>query len=82
MLIVIKVTNNLNSYVFKFMFTNKCIKFVRINIKFMQNFKMIMLISLSLHIKVTTYVVHINIKFMQQLEHAHAQLSSQINVIT
>ena len=53
-------------------FTNKCNKFVHINIKFMQNFNMLMLISLSLHINVTTFVVHINKKFMQKLKHAHA----------
>ena len=58
-------------------FTNKCNKFVHItfvhfNIIFMEIFNMLMLISLSLHINVTTYVVHINIKFMQKLEHAHA----------
>ena len=53
-------------------FTNKCNKFVHINIKFMQNFNMLMLISLSLHINVITNVVLIDIKFMQKLEHAHA----------
>ena len=45
-------------------FTNKS-NFVHNNIKFMQNFNMLMLISLSLHINVTTYVI-------QKLEHAHA----------
>ena len=35
-----------------------------------ENFNMLMLITLSLQINVTTYVVHNNIKFMQKLEHA------------
>ena len=48
-------------------FTNKCNKFVHITF---------------VHINVTTYVVQINIKFMQKLEHAYCSLSSQINVIS
>ena len=40
----------------------------------MQNFNMLMLISLSLNINVTTFVVPHNIKCMQKLKHAHAHL--------
>ena len=51
-------------------FTNKCNKFVHINIIFMQKLKHVHLTKFTYN--VTTFVVYINIIFMQKLKHAHA----------